>query len=78
MVDAARGTRGVAGAQLAGAGLGGCLMVLVKREAVAALRENLKKLEAELEGISPTVLVCWPIAGAGLLFGANGPGSGWS
>ena len=41
MVDAATATEGVAGAQLAGAGLGGCLMVLVRREAVPALRPNL-------------------------------------
>ena len=73
MVDAARATRGVAGAQLAGAGLGGCLMVLAKKEAVSSLRENLKKLEEEIEGIAPAVLVCRPIAGAGLLFGSRSP-----
>ncbi len=73
MVDVARGTRGVAGAQLAGAGLGGCLMVLAKKEAVSSLRENLKKLEEEIEGIAPAVLVCRPIAGAGLLFGSRSP-----
>jgi N-acetylgalactosamine kinase len=33
MVDIANRTPGVAGAQLAGAGLGGCMMVLVKRDA---------------------------------------------
>ena len=78
MVDIATATGGVAGAQLAGAGLGGCLMVLVRREAVPALRANLEKLASEPNGLAPAVLVCLPIAGAGLLFGAGGPGAGWT
>ncbi len=76
MVDIAAATEGVAGAQLAGAGLGGCLMVLARREAVPALRANLEKAAGATPGPAPAVLVCLPIAGAGLLFGAGrAPGS---
>lgn len=76
MVDIAIATDGVAGAQLAGAGLGGCLMVLVRREAVPALRANLEKGAAAGSGPAPAVLVCLPIAGAGLLFGSGRSASG--
>ncbi|MBP1659896.1 MAG: galactokinase [Candidatus Aminicenantes bacterium] len=76
MVDISAATEGVAGAQLAGAGLGGCLMVLARREAVPALRANLEKAAAATPGPAPAVLACLPIAGAGLLFGAGrAPGS---
>jgi N-acetylgalactosamine kinase len=70
MVDIAAATEGVVGAQLAGAGLGGCLMVLVRREAVPALRANLEKAAAAA-GPVPAVLICLPIAGAGYLFGSR-------
>jgi N-acetylgalactosamine kinase len=78
MVDIAAATEGVAGAQLAGAGLGGCLMVLARREAVPALRTNLEKAATTWPGPIPSVLMCLPIAGAGLLFGAGRPVSGWA
>ena len=76
MVDAAAATEGVAGAQLAGAGLGGCLMVLIRREAVPALRANLEAAAAAIQAPSPAVLICLPIAGAGVLFGDGGHKSG--
>ena len=41
IVDAARGQAGVCGAQIAGAGLGGCLMVLVAAEAAGELASAL-------------------------------------
>ena len=43
MVDIAAAVPGVAGAQIAGAGLGGCIMVLVRHESVAALRKALAR-----------------------------------
>ncbi len=73
LVDIAAATEGVAGAQLAGAGLGGCLMVLLRRDALTALRANMGKAGAT-SGPAPAVLVCLPIAGAGILFGAGGSG----
>ncbi len=67
MVDIALETEGVAGAQLAGAGLGGCMMVLARREAIPALRRALVSRYYEPEGKPPSILVCRPIAGSGLL-----------
>ncbi len=67
LVDLANGVEGVVGAQLAGAGLGGCMMTLVKAEAVATLEERFRQdyygpLERE-----PDLHVCLPVAGAGLV-----------
>jgi N-acetylgalactosamine kinase len=41
MVDIACAVPGVAGAQIAGAGLGGCIMVLARKDAVEAVRKAL-------------------------------------
>jgi len=69
MVDLACGLEGVAGAQLAGAGLGGCIMVLVREDRVDAL---VSKLAAEYYRNAPEagrdrVEVCVPIAGSGAI-----------
>ena len=65
MVDIACRTPGVAGAQLAGAGLGGCMMVLVRKDAVGQLVENLKQRYYAPRDLADRILVCRPIAGAG-------------
>jgi N-acetylgalactosamine kinase len=57
IVDFARGCPGVEGAQLAGAGLGGCVMVLVQRPHTAGLLKALAE-----QGIRGEVFR--PIAGA--------------
>ncbi len=67
MVDIALETDGVVGAQLAGAGLGGCMMVLTRVEAVKNLIDNLKKRYYTPAKIKENVLVCRPISGAGLV-----------
>jgi N-acetylgalactosamine kinase len=67
MVDIALETEGIIGAQLAGAGLGGCMMVLTKTEAVADLIVNLTKRYYKPAKIKENVLVCRPISGAGLV-----------
>ena len=67
LVDAATRTPGVAGAQLAGAGLGGCMMVLVRKDAVGTLVENLKERYYRPAGIKENILVCRPIAGTGFI-----------
>jgi N-acetylgalactosamine kinase len=60
-------TEGVVGAQLAGAGLGGCMMVLAHREAVANLVSNLTQYYYQPNEIEPTILVCRPVAGSDIL-----------
>jgi N-acetylgalactosamine kinase len=67
MVDISLRTEGVAGAQLAGAGLGGCMMVLTRRDAVEALKANLVEGYYAPAGKEPAVMTCTPIAGSGVL-----------
>jgi N-acetylgalactosamine kinase len=67
MVYIALQTKGVVGAQLAGAGLGGCMMVLAHREAVSSLINNLDEQYYKPHDKPPTVLVCRPVAGSGVL-----------
>jgi N-acetylgalactosamine kinase len=67
MTDIANRTPGVAGAQLAGAGLGGCMMVLCQKKAIADLQSNLKKIYYGPAGKEPAILVCRPVAGGGML-----------
>ena len=67
MVDIAKRTPGVLGAQLAGAGLGGCMMVLAEKDAIPRLVSHLKQGYYEPAGKEESILVCRPIAGAGLV-----------
>ncbi len=67
MVDIADAVDGVIGAQLAGAGLGGCMMVLARRQAVPALSEALTREYYSGRGLTARILVCRPIAGSGVL-----------
>jgi N-acetylgalactosamine kinase len=75
MADIAQQTEGVMGAQLAGAGLGGCIMVLAREEATGCLVERLARLYYQPRGLVPQVSVCTPIAGSGILApgGSHGP-----
>ncbi len=67
MVDISLGTDGVVGAQLSGAGLGGCMMVLSHREAVQDLRANLTEQYYQKHQKKPSILICRPVAGSGVL-----------
>ncbi|MHB1354821.1 MAG: GHMP family kinase ATP-binding protein [Anaerolineae bacterium] len=69
MVDLALEVPGVVGAQLAGAGLGGCMMVLAHHTATAVLVEHLTASYYAPRGASPDMSVCIPIAGSGVLLG---------
>jgi len=69
MVDVSLKVKGVAGAQLAGAGLGGCMMVLTHKESVQELIENLKTHYYNPANATPTILLCKPVAGSGILAG---------
>lgn len=67
MVDIATRVPGVAGAQIAGAGLGGCIMVLARKEAVDTLRRALVREYYRPAGLKPAVFACIPVEGAGLV-----------
>ncbi|MBI5821617.1 MAG: NTP transferase domain-containing protein [Verrucomicrobia bacterium] len=67
MVDLVNQVEGVVGAQLAGAGLGGCIMVLVKKEVAVDVEHQLARHYYEPAGLEPAVTICVPVEGAGLL-----------
>lgn len=67
MVEISLQTDGVVGAQLAGAGLGGCMMVLAHRNAVSDLRSALTEKYYNPQGKEPSILVCRPVAGSDVL-----------
>ena len=67
MVDLACSVPGVAGAQLAGAGLGGCMMVLAHKDCVDELQSVLTNQYYRPRNLEPYLLHCRPIAGAGAI-----------
>jgi N-acetylgalactosamine kinase len=67
IVDIACRMPGVLGAQIAGAGLGGCAMALVEAESVGALNEQLCDRFYEKRGLPSGVTVCVPSAGSSLV-----------
>ena len=68
MVDITLGVDGVLGAQLAGAGLGGCMMLLVHREAVRRVSAALEEQYYRPEEKTISILQCRPISGSSVLF----------
>ena len=64
MVDLARGCPGTLGAQIAGVGLGGCVMILAQRDSVAAVEDVLRRKYYEPRGIEPGISVCQPTRGS--------------
>ena len=66
MVDIALSVDGVKGAQIAGAGLGGCIMVLVKNDAFNALNEKLEEEYYKPRKLESEVFICRPTQGSGV------------
>lgn len=64
IVDIALRTPGVEGAQIAGAGLGGCAMVLVEAAAVSELKHRLDRLFYTPKHLPSGVIECIPAAGS--------------
>ncbi len=64
MVDLACSVEGVAGAQIAGAGLGGCIMALVHKESLDALKRTLSRHYYRPRNLKPAVIPCITVAGA--------------
>lgn len=69
MVDIVSSVPGVVGVQLAGAGLGGCIMILARPECVAAVRKALSAGYYRPHGLEPAIIPCLPVDGAGLVEG---------
>ena len=67
IVDVAGSQPGVVGAQLSGAGLGGCAMILVRTEAVEPTLARLTQTFSEDRGAEVEAYVCRPVAGSGLI-----------
>ncbi|MCE5266624.1 MAG: NTP transferase domain-containing protein [Planctomycetaceae bacterium] len=67
MVDIACRVPGVAGAQIAGAGLGGCIMALVRHESVPLLRKALAADYYRPRGLEPAAIPCVGVEGAGVV-----------
>jgi N-acetylgalactosamine kinase len=67
MVDLASIVPGVIGAQIAGAGLGGCIMILAHKDAVPQVRKKLIKEYYQPQDLLPAVIPCVATQGACLL-----------
>lgn len=67
MVDIALKTHGVLGAQLSGAGLGGCMMVLARKDAAPDVIRHMTEHYYEPNNLEPGALSFTPIAGSGPL-----------
>jgi N-acetylgalactosamine kinase len=64
LVDIALATPGVAGAQLSGAGLGGCVMILVREQSLEVLLASLNRDYYEQRRLEPGTTVCLPVQGS--------------
>ncbi len=67
MVDTALAIPGVAGAQLSGAGLGGCIMALVREDAAETFRRAMTESFYARHDLAPSVEICFPIEGSGIV-----------
>lgn len=66
MVDSLSDVSGVAGAQIAGAGLGGCIMILARKESVPEVCQTLERGYYRPAELKPAVIPCVAVEGAGL------------
>jgi len=81
MADIVGEIPGVYGAQISGAGMGGCLMVLARHDAVEEVSETLTRRYYEPRRIEPRIYLCRPSRGSRVLRSLDGraPGGlGWS
>jgi len=67
LVDLATATPGVIGAQLAGAGLGGCMMILVHQPSCEPLMARLRQHFYDPRELPFGAMTCQPVAGASLV-----------
>lgn len=67
LVEAARAVEGTIGARLTGAGWGGCIVALVRQEAVPDFEAEVPRRYREQTGREPTIFACRARGGAGFL-----------
>lgn len=67
MIDIVKAMPGVYGAQLGGAGLGGCIMILARPEVVSSVCSALADEYYQPAKLTPLTHVCQPVAGSGLI-----------
>lgn len=67
MVDIALSVNGVLGAQILGAGLGGCMLVLMQEDSYELLEKAMIRAYYEPANLEPDVFACNPIAGSGVV-----------
>ena len=66
MVDIACSVPGVVGAQIAGAGLGGCVMIMAEKNCITTVRRALVKRYYQPNKLKPDIIPCIMVEGAGL------------
>lgn len=67
MADIALSVNGVLGAQILGAGLGGCLLVLAEEDSREALERAMVRNYYEPLNLEPDMFACYPVAGSGVV-----------
>lgn len=67
MIDIVKDVPGFCGAQLGGAGLGGCIMILVRSEAGEAVAEALRREYYQPAKLDPMIHICQPVEGSGMI-----------
>jgi len=67
MVDIANSVHGVCGAQILGAGLGGCIMVLVHEDSYDDLVKAMSRQYYDPLELEPEMFACRPVAGSGMV-----------
>lgn len=67
MVDTALSIPGVMGTQLSGAGLGGCIMALVREDAAERFSQSMTDSFYARHDLDPSVEICFPIEGSGVV-----------
>lgn len=64
MIDIAKSHKGVLGAQILGAGLGGCILVLIPADGYSALERQMIRDYYEPRNLQPDMFACRPVAGS--------------
>jgi galactokinase len=68
MIDITLSDKNVLGSQILGAGLGGCILVLIPKDAYPPLEERLVREYYEPMSLQPDMFSCRPVAGSRAVF----------